>query len=872
MRLTAILLLLFWCLCSTLGVYAQEPIVAEYRGQVLDAKSMEPISNAIVLLLYADNSSTGKQERIAFGSTDSEGRYSITVSKKRPNLLEVRLMGYKSQRVRIDSAERATLIYLEEDAEELPEVVVLGAPITSKGDTIRYRAGAFITNNTYSAEDLMKRLPGLSVDTRGTISYLGEPVQGVYIEGLDLVADNYQTATRIIKAEDISAVEVIERFQKKKVLKEIQEGERAMINIRLKNNTMLTPSGEVVLGGGVLGADELVHSLGANLLLVNKSTQIIRAGIWDRSTVQESAPIGSSKSIPNSSARGLVGNALTSHSDKSKSLSQMEVLGTLNQIFVLKDDVTAKYNVGYVHKGTLSKKGNEGFLADGDGFIHFTDEYTDHIASNLAGIALNYTENSDQKFLLNTLTIEGDWEQGAHNIIRGEAIVEQAKSKEFRLQNNFELVTKNGDDVTSIQGKVNYRKLPGIISFVPSGRYQYYQKIYGSDLSAYTRASYGWGLGGLYSLWGTIEFEGHLQDMGLTNEREEKDRSVNGGKLLVGSSPTISYNASKLKWSLSVPLQFNFLSYHYQDLASNPQKIRRGKLGAGLSAKVGYRPSPLWYLSWNGRYGRSNLSEMTNYILGSYHSSFDQIVSKSDIIEPERSTLSSFLNIEYRQPLRALFGRLTISTMRTEDNKIVSRTLEGTAKMSSQTEGTQIRDYIGGELYLSKQIPALKSLISISTDYGHTSYPIIIGGQLNPISAHSFGAKVHLNSTPLKWMEVSTSISRRGSLSKSSFGAYSLGEWDVSGRLVCSFLERWSAGISGSHTAINGDSSTDNQSYTLLGVNVTYRHKRFRFDLRGDNLLNMQALYRVSSIDADRYSSYFALRPRQIMLSSYIKF
>lgn len=872
MRLESILILLCWFLCCPV-VYAQESVSVVYSGQVLDAKSKEPVSNAIVLLLSERGSSDGEPERIAFGSTAPDGRYSIRVSgKKRPNLLEVRLMSYKNQRISLGVTTEEQFIYLEPDSEELPEVIVLGTPIVSRGDTVTYRASAFITSNTYSAEDLMKRLPGVSVDSRGIISYMGDPISGVYIEGLDLVANNYQTATRIIKAEDISAIDVMERFQKKKVLRGVEEGDGTMLNIRLKNNTMLTPSGEVMVGGGVLEEQGLVHSLGANTLLVNKRTQILGAGIWDTSTAQDSESIGIKKSVSSTSARAFGGNALTSYSDKSQALSQVDILGTLNQILVLREDVTVKYNIGYGCKSTSGRRGKESFLADKADYLHFTEERTNRIEGHLARAQLNYTENSAQRYLMNTLTVEGDWEQGTHNLFREEEILEEARANEYRLENNFSLASRQGDNTTTLEGRVSYRKLPGLIFEVPRGRYAYRQHIYGSDLSAYTRASYGWGLGGLYSIWGTVELDGRLEDIGLVSGIKAEGMSVDGGRLQVSSAPTLSYNASHLKWSISVPLQFNYLSYRFLDIAHTPQSIRRGVLTPGVSAKVSYRPSSFWYLSWNGRYTRNNLSEITDYLLGSYHTSFDQVNTRTEVIEPERNTLSAALNIEYRQAIRAIFGRLRLSAIRTIDNKIVSRTLEGTAKLSTQVAGKQTRDFIGGEVYLSKQFAALKSVVSISTDYAYTSYPMIIGGKHNKLSSQSMGGRLELISSPLSWMELSMSVSRREDRNRSSFGAFDLGEWKVKGGVTCSFFERWSAGVSGDYTAVSEASSNRNQSFALLMGTITYRHKRFRVEIKGDNLLNTKAIYQSLVTDADRYSNYFVLRPRQIMLSGYLKF
>ena len=80
-----------------------------------------------------------------------------------------------------------------------------------------------------------------------------------------------------------------------------------------------------------------------------------------------------------------------------------------------------------------------------------------------------------------------------------------------------------------------------------------------------------------------------------------------------------------------------------------------------------------------------------------------------------------------------------------------------------------MRDFIGGEVYLSKQFAALKSVVSISADYAYTSYPMIIAGQLNKLSSQSMGGRLEFISSPLSWLELFYICSRREDLNRSSF-------------------------------------------------------------------------------------------------------
>lgn len=257
-----------------------------FRGKIFDKSNGEPLKGAIVTL-YAEAGDDEAnldpntlQSRLGYGISHADGSFQVTLSHTEAPADKVyatiRLLGYQTQLlvIPIQQPRDTTIIYLEEDRKSLPEVLVLGAPIQAQGDTIIYQAEAFQTPLTYSAEDLLQELPGISVGESGHITYLGEPIQGVYIEGVDLVADSYQTATRIVKAEDIRAVEVLERFQRVKALRGLKEGSGAMINLRLKESQMLHPSGDLKVGAGAMQKGG-VGSIGGNTLLVNRRTQLL---------------------------------------------------------------------------------------------------------------------------------------------------------------------------------------------------------------------------------------------------------------------------------------------------------------------------------------------------------------------------------------------------------------------------------------------------------------------------------------------------------------------------------------------------------------------------------------------------------------------
>jgi cell division protein YceG involved in septum cleavage len=65
----------------------------------------------------------------------------------------------------------------------LAGVTVKASPVQIKGDTTEFNAGSFKTKPNATAEDLLKKLPGVQVDKDGTVKAQGQNVTRVLVDG-----------------------------------------------------------------------------------------------------------------------------------------------------------------------------------------------------------------------------------------------------------------------------------------------------------------------------------------------------------------------------------------------------------------------------------------------------------------------------------------------------------------------------------------------------------------------------------------------------------------------------------------------------------------------------------------------------------------
>ena len=146
---------------------------------------------------------------------------------------------------------------------KLPEVTVRLKPIEQAKDTIKYNVAAFQGKDDHYLEDVLKKMPGIEVGQNGVITYKGETINQLNIEGQNLLGNRYSQATQNLPVEAVAQVQVMENDQPVRALKASAPSTRATLNIKLKSGYKVRPFGEVEAGVGGFG-----HTLWNNHLSV----------------------------------------------------------------------------------------------------------------------------------------------------------------------------------------------------------------------------------------------------------------------------------------------------------------------------------------------------------------------------------------------------------------------------------------------------------------------------------------------------------------------------------------------------------------------------------------------------------------------------
>jgi len=223
----------------------------DVRGTVVDS-AHAAVSGAMVVAL------TRMDSVISVFST-SAGNGSFTLKRLAPGdyILQVTRIGFKPVRrdFSISNADVTadTVVLLAAGVVELDELVVSAdhVPIVNKPDTLEYNAEAFKTRINATVEELLKRLPGVTVESDGSITAQGQTVQKVLVDGKEFFGNDPKMATRNLPAASVDKVQVLDKKSDNAEFTGIDDGqEQKTINLVLKPNARVGYFGRAVAGVG----------------------------------------------------------------------------------------------------------------------------------------------------------------------------------------------------------------------------------------------------------------------------------------------------------------------------------------------------------------------------------------------------------------------------------------------------------------------------------------------------------------------------------------------------------------------------------------------------------------------------------------------
>lgn len=325
-----ILFLLF--LISTHVVYGQSAL----QLQVDDTNHIA-IPYAGISLLSSRDSAI-----VQYGFADKTGNYSFLNIPNGSFIIAVKALGFTNsyQNRQFHSDTIRLRFSLRPSSKTLQEVIVnTHAPISTHGDTTSYNVKSFLQGNEVTVEDMLKKLPGISVSKDGTIKYKNKEIEKLMVEGDDFFEKGYRLLSKNMPVKPVEKVEALSHYSSNKLLKGIENSEKVALNLKLSENAKRTWFGDMTAWGELEKRKN--YKLSSNLMNFSKKTKYYFLTNWnnvgeDPYGLQTFSPsmggnelLGTDKSISSLMSMG----AYSSNFDTKKSNFNNTKLISLNAIF-----------------------------------------------------------------------------------------------------------------------------------------------------------------------------------------------------------------------------------------------------------------------------------------------------------------------------------------------------------------------------------------------------------------------------------------------------------------------------------------------------------------------------------------------------------
>jgi hypothetical protein len=245
-RIITLLLLII----SPFFLHAQKS-PASIRGVVYDSISHKGLSYATISVISAKDSTL-----VTFARADSSGRFHIPAIAEGRYLLSASYVGFVPVWKDIAVVSGTELILgniLMTDLQHSGDVTVTAkrAPVTINNDTLEFNTENFKTQPNAVVEDLLKKLPGVTVDNDGTVRMNGQRINRVLVNGREFFTGDPRMATKNLDADAVDKVQVFDKKSDRAEFTGVDDGQsEKAINLKLKKDRNNALFGRVSAGAG----------------------------------------------------------------------------------------------------------------------------------------------------------------------------------------------------------------------------------------------------------------------------------------------------------------------------------------------------------------------------------------------------------------------------------------------------------------------------------------------------------------------------------------------------------------------------------------------------------------------------------------------
>lgn len=826
---------------------------------IKDSVDLHPLANVSCRAISVTN------KIHTFGISDKNGGVALTVNQT--DTIVLSLIGYETIRscAKVFKADKANTILMAEKAYEIREVAIKAEPIKSKNDTITYLAKAFTKQGDVHLEDILNNLPGVKVSDNGYISYQGKSINKFYIEGKDLLGNNYNQATRNLSADAIAAIEILENHQPTKMLRGKQFSDKAAINIKIDNRYKSRLFGEVEAG---IGGRPTIWDNRIFLSRVSKDDQMLFTGKMNNVGTNLSSETIEHADISDTDAYEPLPSALISSSSKMESIDQSRYLknisysGGLNYLTSFSDDATLRLNVlTYSDHSTYSNYTRT--LYRGEPEIGIVQQKVLPQKEFSVQPILKYELNADNIFVSDELKFSVSRYSSLGSILSNTIMVgESHKSRPTYLQNYFSTSFPVGHQFLQVKSLVRYFDRTESLGVT-------------SDTVAYDNISERYSSRSFVTkniASTSLPLLGNSLRLTLRHIFRSSDYDYNG---------VVTSKLSKLRFAPAYMLSYGLNSYISFALPVTILNTRNNisDINIGSRDKINIEPelslSHNFSDSWRSYLTASRSNDVysptflsSQQLRTSYRTAYWLELVEQYLVEHDRVNLL----LAYRNLESMVFANINVSYSY-DQNECYSDYWHNEALTIVQLiKGKNHRNNFMVNASLDKNIPDAGVSIKSSANYNSTSYLMVQNGVFTYNNSNSVGANLRLEYQKMKWMRVNAGI--QGSLfwEKNEFvNSDKYRQLDINGSMFLFPAKSLEFKFS-VNSQFNEIQKSQFKNFTLFDAHAKYNINKFlQLSLTATNLLNASQYIIAQDSGIDFYYYDLPLRGREVLVKLAIR-
>lgn len=852
----------------------------------------------------------GKDAILAYGITNSKGEYKVTFTSAESNVdLKVKAFNQRPLTRQISNSDQNLNFKMESEATEIKEVQLKTKLITARGDTISYDLKAFDSKNDRTLADVMKKIPGIEVNTDGTILYQGNAINKFYVNGKDLMEGGYGTINNSLPKDAVQKVEVLENHQPVKILEGKIPSDAAAINIKLKNSVTMTGRGEVGAGFG----DSWLWNVKLTPMFFGQKSQWVVN--YKTNNMGEQVENEGNILAFGSSWEGRRSNASQNNwlNVETASIPNLPVKRYLfNNVHYLsanyltnidkKKEWELKANANYTNNAV--ERESNSITTDIQQGTQYNTKFLNNFYTDKLKGELIFTKNAKKGFFKNTTSFSQFWNAdralAERNDITGYRLGnESLESPTSSFQNSLSTIIPWKEKMVNLKSYVNYQddrqtleispanylqfpyKEPGstsisTINFTPGSTALQNFRIKTLDTSHSANISFttkGWTFTPQVGIdFSTDQLNTNFDGSTLANSPDFSSLAYENDLKFTEITPSASVgiNYKSDAWSLFANVPVNFNSIKAEDAFRNVSKsLNKTTFTPNIFAQYSF--ASFFKASVNGNIS-NNFGDIqtayAGYILTS-PGGFNVMNPKNPI--PQTNSKSGAARLEYRNPLNNLFFNVSYRVSDTKNNLLASSAVNELGfSVIEYIESENKRSSNGYYAEIGKYFPKFKTNAAITfNDTTSKSQSRRNEQDINTRNdGNSLGFK--FNNTYFSWMSVDFNFTKSWNKQSNGIISNDLGKTEnYSHNLNIFFypLENHTIGFYWDQINSKLGETKLNNGFFDLSYQFSWSKKKVDFELKWMNIADKKVFERINVGDATISQTTMQLRPSQVMFT-----